>query len=334
MIPVSIVIPVYNSAATIQTLCERLIECLAARWYLHIVLVDDGSSDASFLACQQLHEKYPHLVSALRLSRNFGEHNAVMAGLHYAHGDFCVIMDDDFQNPPAEVQRLLAEIAKGYDVVYSRYDTKEHPFWRNLGSRLHNRMATWALNKPADLYLSSFKAISRFVVREVIQYRGPYPYVDAIILRTTRNIGVLTTEHHSRHGSPSGYTFAKLLSLWSNMLVAFSMYPLRLIGLYGLTIALLGAFYGGYAILASIIPSMDDPDSLEKLNASIWFFRGSTLVVLSIIGEYVGRIYRHLNRAPQYIVREEFLSAPSPAQQPARRGTLAAPHPTEPAPIS
>jgi undecaprenyl-phosphate 4-deoxy-4-formamido-L-arabinose transferase len=310
MTPVSVVIPVFNAAGTIEELCERLIQELGARWELQIVLVDDGSSDGSFAACQRLHKGHPEVINALRLSRNFGEHNAVMAGLHYAEGEFCVIMDDDFQNPPSEVQRLLTEISKGYDVVYSRYDTKEHAFWRNLGSRLHNRIATWALSKPAELYLSSFKAITRFVVREVIRYPGPYPYLDAIILRTTRNIGVLTTAHQPRTAGASGYTLVKLFSLWSNMIVAFSMYPLRIIGLYGLILALVGFFYGAYTVVALVSPSMTDPGPLQRLNASIWFFRGSTLLVLSIIGEYVGRIYRSLNHAPQFIVREELRAAP------------------------
>jgi glycosyltransferase involved in cell wall biosynthesis len=307
MISISIVIPVFNSAKTIGNLCEQLAQGLSARWKLEIVLVDDGSGDESFRACQEAHEANPELVTAVRLSRNFGEHNAVMAGLHYVTGDYCVIMDDDFQNPPAEVERLIEEISKGYDVVYSRYETKEHALWRNLGSRFHNKMATWALKKPAELYLSSFKVVTRFVVREVIQYPGPFPYLDAIILRTTRNIGVLTTHHEPRKEGKSGYTWSKLLSLWSNMLVTFSMFPLRIIGLYGLLLAIAGFSYGGYTILALVLPSIDDPTSMQKLNASIWFFRGSTLLVLSIIGEYIGRIYRNLNRMPQFIVREEIL---------------------------
>jgi undecaprenyl-phosphate 4-deoxy-4-formamido-L-arabinose transferase len=154
---ISIVIPVYNSANTIGKLCDQLVQGLSARWKPEIVLVDDGSSDASFGACQAAHELNPEVVTVVRLSRNFGEHNAVMAGLHYVTGTYCVIMDDDLQNPPSEVERLLEEISKGYDVVYSRYDTKEHSWWRNLGSRLHNKMATWALKKPAELIFRVLK---------------------------------------------------------------------------------------------------------------------------------------------------------------------------------
>ncbi|MBI5387308.1 MAG: glycosyltransferase family 2 protein [Verrucomicrobia bacterium] len=301
---VSIVIPVYNSEATIGRLCEQLLAELASFWRLQIVLVDDGSADQSAAVCRRLHERHPDSVSCVLLARNFGEHNAVMAGLNYAEGDYCVIMDDDFQNPPSEVHRLVEEAAQGYDVVYVRYEVKQHGLWRNLGSRLHNWMATYALHKPRDLYLSSFKVLSRFVVRQVVQYTGPDPYLDAIVLRTTRKIGVVAAQHHEREKGRSNYTLLKLFALWGNMIVAFSLYPLRLMVIYGCVMALLGLAYGAYTILAWLVPAWSDPDSYQKLSASMWFFRGSTLLALGILGEYVGRIFMRLNQAPQFIVRE------------------------------
>lgn len=310
MTSVSIVIPVYNAEATIERLSNEIISHLGRLWKLQLVLVDDGSSDRSAAACQRLHEHHPDVVTCVFLSRNFGEHNAVMAGLHYARGDYCVVMDDDFQNPPSEVRRLIDEIRKGHDVVYVHYETKHHSVWRNLGSRLHNCMATFALGKPSDLYLSSFKAMTRFVVSEVIRYTGPDPYLDGIILRTTRKIGVVSTTHQPRHNGSSGYTLRKLFSLWGNMIVAFSIYPLRLACAYGFFMALVGAFHVVRLILAGALEAIVDPDSLERLNATIWFFRGSTLMVLGIIGEYVGRIYQHLNLSPQFIIRDTLLCHP------------------------
>jgi glycosyltransferase involved in cell wall biosynthesis len=304
---VSIVIPVYNSEGSIERLCRELIAALVLGWNMEIILVDDGSKDGSASICRRLHEEFPGVISCVMLSRNFGEHNAVMAGLNFATGDYCVIMDDDFQNPPAQVEALLREAAKGFDVVYTRYAAKKHSGWRNLGSSFHNRMATWALGKPKDLYLSSFKLLSRFVVQEVIQYTGPDPYLDAIILRITSNVGTITVNHEARKDGVSGYTFRKLVALWSNMMVAFSVYPLRVIGLFGFMMLLIGATYGGYTLLASTIPGFTDPSDLDQLQASLWFFRGSTLVVISIVGEYVGRIHRHLNAAPQFIIRHRLL---------------------------
>jgi undecaprenyl-phosphate 4-deoxy-4-formamido-L-arabinose transferase len=299
----SIVIPVYNSETTIGKLCDQLIRELSPFYQMQVVLVDDNSSDRSAETCQKLHERYPERVDCLVLSRNFGEHNAVMAGLNCADGDYCVIMDDDFQNPPSEVRKLVTEIAHGHDVVYVRYESKRHSPYRNLGSRMHNWMATRALGKPADLYLSSFKVISRFLMQEIVRYTGPDPYIDAIILRTTRKIGVITSRHEPRHGGKSGYTFRKLVALWGNMIVSFSLFPLRLLGALGAIMLLLGTGFGIITFAALLVPGWQDPDSLERLNAINWFFRGITLVAVGIVGEYVGRIYMHLNRDPQFIIR-------------------------------
>jgi undecaprenyl-phosphate 4-deoxy-4-formamido-L-arabinose transferase len=299
---ISVVIPVYNSETTIEPLCEDIIRDLEPT---QIVLVDDGSSDGSANACLRAHRRHPAVVEFIGLGRNFGEHNAVMAGLNRADGDYCVIMDDDMQNPSGEAARLVSEIRKGYDVVYVRYATKHHSWFRNLGSRFHNWIATLVLHKPADLYLSSFKVLSRFVVREAVNYSGPDPYLDAIILRATRRIGVIDARHESRREGKSGYTIGKLVSLWGNMVVAFSLYPVRLIGIYGLVMVLVGISVAIWTLLAYLSPELDDrPDSLQRLTASMWFFRGVHLFFLSIVAEYVGRIYRRMSREPQFTVRE------------------------------
>lgn len=306
----SIVIPVYNSEVTIERLCQQLINEIRAPGRLQIVLVDDGSVDQSANLLRKLHEAHPDIVTCVFLAKNFGEHNAVLAGLHFVTGDCCVIMDDDFQNPIHEVSRMFDEIAKGFDVVYARYQQKQHSLWRNIGSHIHNVTATHALGKPRGLYLSSFKALSRFLVREIIKYRGPDPYLDAIILRNTRNIGVLSVAHEVRGHGSSGYTLHKLFSLWGNMIVAFSIYPLRLIGIYGLLTAIAGLLYSGYKFVQWINPNLPDPDRFETLNASIWFFRGSILLTISILGEYVGRIYRTLSGDPQAVIRESLPETP------------------------
>ena len=320
---VSIVIPVFNGEATIEQLCDQLIAQLSDSWRLQIVLVDDGSRDRSVSICRELCERYPDVIDFIMLSRNFGEHNAVMAGLNYAEGDYCVIMDDDLQNPPSEVHKLIEEIAKGYDVVYTRYVEKKHATFRNLFSRFHNWLATRALGKPADLYLSSFKVLSHFVVREVVRYTGPDPYLDGIILRATRNIGVVTTEHKPRKEGRSGYTLGKLFSLWGNMVVAFSIYPLRLMGLFGITMLIIGATEGIYVLVALALESIPDPDATQQIIASMWFFRGITMLAISIVGEYVGRSYLLLTRDPQFVIRNAIirqLQAPGRASGPVAAG--------------
>jgi undecaprenyl-phosphate 4-deoxy-4-formamido-L-arabinose transferase len=304
MIRLSIVIPVYNAEKTIESLCKTLMDLYGKSFRLEIVLVNDNSRDSTHLICRRLHEEYRETVTYLRLARNFGEHCAVMAGLNHVTGELCVVMDDDFQNPPEEIGRLVAEIEKGFDVVYSRYPVKRDSFFRNLGSRLNDRMANVILHKPAGLYLSSFKIMNRFLVDEIVKYTGPDPYIDAIILRATASIGMIEVRHDERRHGRSGYTLGKLVSLWGNMVVSFSLIPLRFIGVFGLIMSVVGVGIGGQAVIAYLLPQITDPTEVEWLASSISFYRGVELLAISVVGEYVGRIYQALNSDPQFVVRE------------------------------
>ena len=308
MIALSIVIPVYNAAKTIESLCNTLIDLYSSAYDLEIVLVNDYSSDSSDLVCRRLHEQHEQIVTYIKLARNFSEHNAVMAGLNSVTGSFCVIMDDDFQNPPEEVGRLVDEIVKGYDVVYTEYAVKKDSAFRNFGSMVNDRMANIVLHKPAGLYLSSFKIINRFLVDEIIKYTGPDPYIDAIILRSTASIGKLQVRHDKRAHGRSGYTLGKLVSLWGNMVVSYSLIPLRIIGIIGFLLASYGVVKGGHVLLDYLIPTVDDLSDIETLTAVTAFFRGFQMLAISVVGEYVGRIYLALNNDPQFVIREKLAS--------------------------
>ncbi|MDH4162998.1 MAG: glycosyltransferase family 2 protein [Nitrospirota bacterium] len=306
-ITLSIVIPVYNGEQTIGHLCSVLIDLYTKHYKLDIVLVNDGSRDGSDLICKKLHADYPDQISYIKLSKNFGEHNAVLAGLNHVNGDYCVIMDDDFQNPPEEVGKLVEEIKKGYDVVYAYYASKKDSWFRNFGSKVHNKMANVILKKPGDLYLSSFKIVNRFLMKEIIKYIGPDPYLDAIILRSTDNIGKVQLLHRKRTYSESGYTLAKLVALWGNMIVSFSLVPLRIIGFVGAAISVIGLFYGLYKVFDDLSTKrlLTDYESLMFANM---VFRGMVLLAISLLGEYVGRIYLSLNKDPQFVIRDKQLA--------------------------
>ncbi len=224
----SLVIPVYNGSRTIGTLVEHTPKIFGSISF-EIVLVNDGSEDESETVCIQLAEKFPETVTFVHLSRNFGEHSAVLAGFTEARGRYVAVLDDDGQNPPEEVVRMLDELKrKNYDVVYGHYIEKKHSWFRNLGSRFNDRIATLMLHKPKDLYLSSFKVMNRFLVNEITKYRGPYPYTDGLIYRVTRNIGQIPVEHRASLSGPSRYTFRRLVRLWLNMFLNFSIKPLRI----------------------------------------------------------------------------------------------------------
>jgi undecaprenyl-phosphate 4-deoxy-4-formamido-L-arabinose transferase len=299
----SLVIPVYNGSGTIGPLVENIETSFAAMAF-EIVLVNDGSDDESEKVCARLAEKFPQNVTFVDLSRNFGEHNAVLAGLSHARGQYVAVLDDDGQNPPEEVLRMLEELKRGnYDVVYGRYVEKKHSWFRNAGSSFNDRIATLMLHKPKDLYLSSFKVMNRFVVNQIIKYRGPYPYTDGLIYRTTRRIGQIPVEHRASVRGPSRYTFRKLVRLWLNMFLNFSIKPLRLSAYAGL-------FTSCLSVLALICIFIDKvwiepgwPAGIPTLLASIVLFAGLELMILGLIGEYLGRLYLDHTGTPQYVVR-------------------------------
>jgi glycosyltransferase involved in cell wall biosynthesis len=314
---ISIVIPVYNGARTVGPLVERLVEVLPVTT-LQIVLVDDGSLDASDEVCRALSARYAGVVTYVKLGRNFGEHNAVMAGLWHARGDYAVIMDDDFQNPPEEVGRLIDHAVRhGHDVVYTYSAVKHHHWLRNLGSRLNDRVANFMLDKPRHLYLSSFKCLSRFLVGQILKYRGPYPYIDGLVLRCTQNIGTIEVRHAPRREGRSNYTVRKLLRLWLNMFVNFSVMPLRVSTVVGLACSVLGLALGVEVLVERLVrPGV--PVGWASVLVPVVLFSGVQLVMLGLLGEYLGRLFLTENQTPQFVVREVVESgAPAPSPSPA-----------------
>jgi glycosyltransferase involved in cell wall biosynthesis len=298
----SVVIPVYNGARTIGELVHAL-AAIDIPGGLEVVLVNDGSSDDSLAVCRALVAEKIVPVTLLNLSRNFGEHNAVMAGLRAAKGDFIVTMDDDLQNPPSEVKKLFEYTRDGgFDVVYTRYEAKQHEGWRNLGSRFNGFVADQLLAKPKGLYLSSFRCISAFVVREVTRYTGPFPYVDGLILQTTQTIGRLTVMHLPRAEGRSNYTMRRLIRLWMNMALSFSILPLRVATLLGFMLGGLGVL-GFVAVLIEAMTGAP-PIGWSSTVSLILILSGCQLMMLGIVGEYVGRLFVTINGRPQAIVRE------------------------------
>jgi glycosyltransferase involved in cell wall biosynthesis len=303
----SIVIPVYNSKDTIEELVNELVSRIPGSNSLEIVLVNDDSKDNSEEICIELHKKFKDIVSFISLSRNVGEHNAVMAGLNHTTGDFVVIMDDDFQNPISEVIKMVDFIKQSnYDVVYSYYEKKKHSFYRNWGSNFNNSVANIMLKKPKDLYLSSFKVLNKFTVSEIIKYTDPFPYIDGLILRVTSKIGKIKVDHHERSVGQSGYTLKKLIRLWLNMFVNFSILPLRVSVFLGFIFAVIGFIFGIKTIIEKIL-NPDIPQGYPSLIVVVSIFAGIQLISIGMVGEYLGRVFLSQNKQPQYTVRKRFV---------------------------
>jgi glycosyltransferase involved in cell wall biosynthesis len=296
----SVIIPVYNSESTIALLVDKLQQALQGVLF-EIVMINDGSRDNSEKVCKQLAEQFSN-VRFVSLRRNYGEFNAVMCGLNWVRGEYSVMIDDDFQNPPDEILKLVETAEKGdYDVVYTYYSKKEHARYRNMGSSLVNWITSYSLNKPKDLYLSSFKLIRKEVVEEIIKYQGPYPYIDGLIFRITRNIGTVQVMHQKREEGASNYTWRKLISLFLNILFCYSSLPIRLfmpigVGLFGLGFLLLLFLFGQWVI-------GPDPKGWQVVTASVIFVGGIQCTLLSVLGEYIGKSFMAQSGQPQYVVK-------------------------------
>lgn len=302
----SVVIPVYQGAATIGELVAAL-RALEIEGGLEIVLVVDGSPDNSLDVCKELAAEPGAPITLLSLSRNFGEHNAVMAGLARARGAYTITMDDDLQNPPGEVKRLFEHARDGnYDATYTYYAEKKHAPWRNLGSRFTNWCADRLIDKPPGLYLSSFRCISAFVRERIVaSYEGPFPYVDGLVFQVTQNVGRLQVHHLPRAEGRSNYTLRRLVRLWLAMFLNFSVMPLRLATLFGLGFGALGAIAAVITIVEALV-SHTPPQGWASLMVAVLVLAGVQLVLIGMIGEYLGRMFLAVNRKPQYLVREVF----------------------------
>ena len=300
---VSFVIPCYQSSKTIPEVVEEIRHTMENEIgeEFEIILVNDASPDDTFETIKRICANEQNVIG-VDFAKNFGQHAGLMAGMNLASGDVIVCMDDDGQTPAKEVGKLLEKIDEGYDVVYARYKQKMHSRFRNFGSRMNSRMTEQLLDKPKDLYLSSYFAVRRYVVDEMLRYQNAFPYVDGLILRTTSNICNVDIQHRERISGTSGYTFRKLFSLWINGFTAFSVKPLRIATYGGSGIAVLGFLYAIYTIIKKIVdPSV--PAGWSSTMAVMLILGGMILVVLGMIGEYIGRIYMCQNSSPQYVIR-------------------------------
>lgn len=303
---VSFVIPCYRSEATLPNVIREIEETMKKleNYTYEVILVNDCSPDNTFETIRELCGKYDN-ITGINLAKNFGQHSALMAGFHYTKGEIVICLDDDGQTPADEADKLLAGIEQGADVVYAKYNHKHHSGFRNWGSHVNELMTRVMLGKPKELYISSYFAARRFVVEEIIRYPYAYPYVIGLVLRATKNIVNVEVEHRDRQSGSSGYTIGKLLNLWFNGFTAFSVKPLRIATVAGCVCAAAGFLYGIYTIIKKIF--INPPDlvtGFSALMSVLVFMGGMLMLMLGLVGEYMGRMYISMNNSPQYVIRE------------------------------
>ena len=300
---ISIVIPCYYSEKTIKKVVEMTIDEFSKtnRYDCEFVLVNDGSTDGTYEKIKELAEKYP-FVQGVNLLRNFGQHNALMAALHYVRGDYVLGMDDDMQTHPSQIHKLVGKSQEGYDLVYGHYGKKKNSTLKNLSSKLNEVSSRILLGRPKEIVSSNFWIITRKVAEEVIKYDSYNPYIDGIFYRVTHNIGNVEVEHHKREVGTSNYTLKKLIRLWLAYW-NYSVIPLRISSVTGGVMAMAGFVAALLTIIRKLVhPGI--PVGWASTICVVTVFAGLILMSLGIIGEYLGKIILTLNHTPQFIVRE------------------------------
>jgi len=302
----SFVIPCYRSELTIKKVVDEIKETVALRgteYDYEVIAVNDCSPDNVYKVLKELAAEDKR-IKLIDFAKNMGKHAAVLAGYAVAKGEYIVNLDDDFQSPVNKLWTLMAKFDEGYDVVMADYPKKKESAFKSFGSKVNSFFIRVLLDKPKELAFENFSVMKRFVTEEMMRYRHPYPYLEGLMLRTTRNIAIVTVEERERGDDRStGYTFIKSLQLMINGLTAFSVKPLRIATLMGVFFSIIGFVFGILTIIRKLI-HVNTVLGYSSLMAVLLFIGGLILLMLGLIGEYIGRIYICINASPQYIIRE------------------------------
>ncbi len=303
-VKISFVIPCYRSEDSIEDVLSEIEKTVEQRpgYAYEVIAVNDNSPDRVLQVLKRRGEA-DRRIKILDLAKNGGKHAALMAGYAYAEGDIIVSVDDDGQCPIDKLWELLEPLFHGYDISLAKYPSKRQSAFKNFGSLVNAKMAQILLKKPKELQLSNFSAMKKFVCKEILKYQNPYPYIDGLFLRTTGKIANVLMDERERQTGSSGYTFLKSLNLWLNGFTAFSVLPLRIATLLGIVFSAAGFLFGIWVVVHKILT----PDILagySSLMAVILFVSGILMMMMGLIGEYIGRIYISINNSPQYVIRE------------------------------
>jgi undecaprenyl-phosphate 4-deoxy-4-formamido-L-arabinose transferase len=300
-IVISVVIPVYNSSEMLTSLCSRISASLNSLSH-ELILVNDGSTDESWLQIKKIASENTS-VKGICLRKNFGQDNAIMAGLRIAKGEYVVIMDDDLQHAPEDILKLYEKCKEGFDVCFANFNNKNQSLVKNIGSDVNGRTAQMLVSKPSQIYLSPFKIILRSVVEDIVKYTGPFPYIDGIILTVTSNLTQIPLERQKREQGKTNYTLKKSFSVFSKTITNFSVMPLRIATITGFSAAVIGFLLALYYLYDYFIAD-NFIEGWTTIVILIIFFGGLVLMSLGIIGEYIGRIFLSQNNKPQYTISE------------------------------
>lgn len=300
---ISVVIPCYNSQNYLKSTVDRICNLLKGKDY-EIILVNDCSSDSTIDTIVSIVNENNNILG-IDLAHNTGQHNATMAGFHYVTGDYVLTCADDGQSPIEKWDEMIKALDDGYDVSTIRYEERgKRSFHRKIGSKISRLFSKWLIEQPEQGGVAFEFAAKRFIIDEMIRYQSPYASMNGLVLRATWNLKVILCDQHQREEGKSGYTFKKLVRLFLNQSTAFSIKPLRLSSVIGCAVASIGFIMG----LITFIRKMIGEDILPGYSSTtiiLLIGLGLIMIMLGLIGEYVGRIYMVINASPQYVVRNE-----------------------------
>lgn len=317
---VSVVIPVYNSAATLPALLARLTPVLSSLGtQFEIVLVNDGSRDASWNTIVELAPQYP-VMHGINLMRNFGQHNALLAGIRAARYPIVVTMDDDLQHPPEEIPRLLDKLDEGYDVVYGVPTRRPHSPWRNFTSWLTKRLMASVVRVKGAGQMSAFRAFRTDVRNAFSSYQSPNVFLDVLLSWGTTRFAAVKVRHDPRRIGKSNYSLGKLLRMAIMLLTGFSTGPLRFATIVGFFFTCFGTVVLVYVVVLSILRG--SVPGFPFLASIISLFSGAQLFALGIIGEYLAVTHIRLMERPVYVVREQTQNTAQPSSSPVPRADM------------
>ncbi|SOE45506.1 undecaprenyl-phosphate 4-deoxy-4-formamido-L-arabinose transferase [Fibrobacter sp. UWT3] len=302
----SFVIPCYRSENTVMTVVDEIENTVSQRpeYDYEIILVNDGSPDNVWDVISE-RVKTDDNVVGINLSKNFGQHSALMAGYNNVGGDIVVSLDDDGQTPACDVFKLIDELDRGYDIVYAQYPETRQSWFRRLGSDFTKKVTDYLFDiKGEKRKGSSYFVAKRYLIDEMVKYKNAYPFLSGLVLRSTRNIGVVDIEHRNRIEGQSGYSINKLLALWLNGFTAFSIKPLKLGTYCGFFLAALGFVYAMVTVIRKLFITPMMEAGWSSIISIMLVIGGMVLIMLGLMGEYIGRIYICINNSPQYVVKE------------------------------
>lgn len=302
---ISFIIPCYGSEKTVGPVIDEIIETVNKKkeYEYEIVAINDQSPDNVLDVLKEIAKKNKK-VKVINLAKNMNRPGAVMAGLSKATGDYIVMMDDDGQCPMDNLWMIIKPLEEGHDVASAKYTQYKQSLFKSFGTFVNRKMSEIIIEKPKNVQFTNFMAIQKYIAKEIIRYNNPYPYISGLLLRTTRDIINVPMEERSRISGNTNFTLKKLVGLWMNGFTAFSVKPLRLSTIIGVVLSIVGFLYGLYIIIRKIIEPASILMGYSSIMAILLFIGGIIMIMLGIIGEYIGRIYICINKSPQYVIKE------------------------------